>query len=73
MVNFYICKPSKLKKGLITLKQYNIDHFWLQIYQKQAHFIVKKEIEKVKIQDKVKWINYWYYVGVMSDKILYTS
>ena len=54
VVNFYICKPSKLKKGLFTLKQYNIDNFLLQIYQKQAHFIIKKEIEKVKIQGKVK-------------------
>ena len=35
VVNFYIYMASTLKKGLITQKQYNIDHFWHQKYQNE--------------------------------------
>ena len=36
------------EKGLITQKRYDLDNFWHQIFQKRAHFIIKRAMEQVK-------------------------
>ena len=50
-------RVSRRRKSRINEAENHDNHFWHHIFPKQAFFIIKWPLDKLKLQGKAKWIN----------------